>query len=110
MLEGFIFHVKNFEQELKILGLDNLENVSSDKLLNECFSELRGDLESVDSEAEKNFNDALNVFVFEVLLKFLFMILDDRFADKFGSFDSAFVDNYFVVFTELNFVVFDGII
>jgi hypothetical protein len=38
------------------------------------------------------------------------MILDDRFADKFGSFDSAFVDNDLVVFTELNFVVFDGII
>ena len=52
MLEGFIFHVQNFKQKLKILGLGNLENVSSDKLLNECFSELRGDLESVDSEAQ----------------------------------------------------------
>jgi hypothetical protein len=52
MLERFIFHVKNFKQKLKILGLGNLENVSSDKLLNECFSELRRDLESVDSEAQ----------------------------------------------------------
>lgn len=44
------------------------------------------------------------------MLKFLFVVLNHRLADELSSFDSTFVDDDFVVFAELNFVILDCIV
>ena len=45
-----------------------------------------------------------------MLFKFYFVFFDDSFADEFATFYSSFVDDDFMVLSELYFIVFDCLI
>ena len=105
VLERFVCHIKDFKQKLEVLILSDFKDVPSDELLNKAFSKLGSNLESVNSEAQKNFNDSFDILVLKMLLKFLLVVFNDWLTDKFRSFNSAFVDDYFMMLSQLDFVV-----
>jgi hypothetical protein len=45
-----------------------------------------------------------------MLFQFLFMILNNSLTDQFSSLDSSLVNDYFMVLSELNFIVLDSLI
>ncbi len=90
--------------------MHNFKNIPSDEFFYEIFPQFWGNLEGIDSKTQQDLNDAFDVLVLEVLFEFLFVFLDDWLADKLSALNSAFVDDNFVVFAELYFIVFDGVV
>lgn len=110
MFEGFVLLVEDCHEKIKAVVLGDFENVSSDQFFDEGLPEFGGNLEGIDSEGQKYLDHALNVLICEVLLKSSFVIFDDGFADEFCALNSAFIDDDFVMFSELNLIVFDGFV
>lgn len=67
-------------------------------------------MEGVDSEGEQDFNDSFNILFLEMLFELSLMLFNDIFTDEFSALDPALVDDDFVVFAELYFIVFDGLV
>lgn len=110
MFQRLVFHVQDLEQELEVLVLSYFEYVPSDQLLDQGFPQFRSNLEGIHSEAEEDLNNALNVFVLEVLLQLLLVLLYHWLTDQLRPFHPPLVDDYLMMLPKLYFVVLYGIV
>ena len=110
MTERLVLYTKDLQEKVKVFIMGYLKDVSPDQFLNQAFSKFRSNLQSINSKGEKNFNDSFNVVLSAMLFQLSFMFLDDTLADEFCTFYFTFVDDDFVVFAQLYFIIFDGFI
>jgi hypothetical protein len=109
MSERIIADIQNSEQEIEALVLINTEEIVSDKLIYQVLSQLWGNLKSINSQRKQNLDNPVNIFLVVISHQLLLMLLHYCLCDQFATFRLPFIDDHFMIFSELNLVVLEGL-